>query len=112
MTTRVGISKMEPFKAVVCTANYFRQDEGIILWYTGRIIREMIALYGNSASECGLTNGEKGIRVWDGAFHWEADDGGNYVYPDGEWVFHGTCREPTEAEWDCIRLGRNPFEDV
>lgn len=106
------VSKMEPFKAVVCTADYFRQDEGIILWYTGAIIQEMLASYGNSASECGLTNGEKGIHVWDGAFHWEMDGSGNYTYPDGEWVFHGTCREPTEEEWFCIRQNRNPFEDV
>lgn len=99
-----------PFKVVVCSANYFRPGEGIILWYTGDIIRQLIADYGNSAGECGFDLEETGIFVFDGSFFWETDNNGMYTYPDGGWVFRGECRSPTDEEWALIKQNRNPFE--
>jgi len=94
-----------PSRAVVIRSD--KEKDGQVLWYEGTGITWDVEAMSPHTGDLGLGKPPAGISIWEGDYTWVSE---GWEHPDrGEFVAHGKFRRPTDAEWEAIREGRNPF---
>jgi len=96
-----------PSRAVVAC----RGGIGQVLWHVGAHMAFEITEGGLDWIDLGLDDAPDGISIWEGVYRfipeyteWGQPEGGSTT-PEGKF------RAPTDAEWEAIREGRNPWDD-
>ena len=100
--TRVRITAEEDAKAQALAVVISTEYDGWVIHARGHWLEREVE-NASHVDDVGLPEPKHaGILVWEGDFRWEHVE-------DADIIARGAYRQPTDAEWEAIKAGRNPF---
>ena len=102
------VSEMASYPALAVVASD-GEGRGAVLWHVG--IREIDDYGYGDLGDLGFDDAGQGISIFDGHMVWTKSPSTPDHPEEDDFELIGEYRDPTDAEWNDLRAGKNPFEN-